>query len=141
MKEWFEKLLKDLGAQIGLDIEIEEEKMASLIIDGSLIINLEIDSSQTRLLVICMLEELLPGKFRDLVLLKALQENKKEKKVAALGFSDKNIHLVLFQYFPEKVLNDKFLHEYLNKFIDIAFLWKKAINNNDLGSVTLEIKK
>lgn len=129
MFEKFQEILQKLSSSIELPLKVDKLNACTLKIEDKIKIQLKIDKTENFLIMIAMVVELPPGKFKENVFIQALKANAEIEKVGYFAFSEKNSNLVLFEY-VNRDISDKLLKALFCQFIEKAIEWKEAINNN-----------
>lgn len=128
MIERFEELLKELGKAIHLSLHSDKNHACSIRLHGSHLVQLELDPSQENLLLFTKIVDLPPGKFREIVLREALKANSfPDPRPGILAYYNNTNHLVLYQRYSLLILNGERLASFLSVFVELADLWRKAI--------------
>ena len=128
MTDPFETLIDQLGAILNIKLHVDHNHACALKIHQKLIIQLQMDTAQEKLLMASMICELPPGKFRENVLAEALKANNlPDPRTGTLGYLAINSHLTLHQSYPINSLDGAKLEMLLASFIDYAELWRVTI--------------
>lgn len=126
----FEELLSDLGKALRLKLSVDTHGACSLLVHENLPIQLQLDPEQKNLWIFSPLAEIPAGKFREEVLKEALKSNAEpDPKVGLFGYIARTNQLALFLKLPLEILRGQLLAELLGSFIEMASLWKEAIEN------------
>ncbi len=129
--EPFTRLLYDLGELLALPLHSDENNACVLVIDELLRIQMQLDTTQERLLLGSMLIELPPGKFRENILKEALKVNDFfTPHLGYLSYVKKENKLVLYNYLMMKGLTAEKLGEHLTFFVENANAWIQALERN-----------
>ncbi|MEI6242753.1 MAG: CesT family type III secretion system chaperone [Chlamydiota bacterium] len=139
MKDIFADLLKELSEIFDTDLQVDVHHACTLLFDKKLPVQIQLDKTETMILVGSFLCPLPPGKFREMVLFSALKENYKIPPIATFAYTDKNNQLTLFRYLPIEGLSSKKLAEFLAAFYELAILWKTEIERGNANVVALAI--
>ena len=127
----FEEMLLELGDELDATLHADEMRVCRIEINETIEVQLEMDSTDTFLIVACQIVEMPPGKFREKAVVDILRGN---------DYLNKQVGI--FSYLPKinmLVIHDKLLLasinsppdfvEYLTKFSERAYLWREAIKN------------
>jgi len=130
MSKVFLNLIEKLSPLLDITLEATEEKMITLLCAKSLPVQIEIDSTDTRLQVLSQIAEIPPGKFKENVFLYSLMANTYPNiKEGALAFSQNLGKLIYFHTLPMHTVTAENFHPFLLQFIANAREWQKAIEN------------
>ncbi len=139
MIDRFHEILQLLGQELGLTLHTDRNHACALQINEGLIVQMESDSAQERLLIASQIIEVPPGKFRENVLKEALKANAlADPLVGIFAYIAKINQLVLYQYYPFDILNAQRLAGLLAPFIQTAEKWRNAIASGSPGPPQLE---
>jgi hypothetical protein len=136
----FPELIHELGELMGVSLEIDAKEACTLEVNQKFNVQIELDPSRERVLLVAMVSELPPGKFRENILRDGLKANYlAEEKQGVLSYIDRQNSLVLFEYLQVEGLNTEILFQRLQKFIDRALQWHTSIENGhsspDIGEI------
>ncbi|MDN3504893.1 MAG: CesT family type III secretion system chaperone [Rhabdochlamydiaceae bacterium] len=125
----FEEMLIELGDELDTTLHADEMRVCRIEINETIEVQLEMDSTDTFLIIACQVIELPPGKFREKAVLDILRAN---------DYLNKQVGI--FSYLPKinmLVMHDKILLasinsptdfvEYLKRFSERAYLWRQSI--------------
>ncbi len=130
MTDRFEQLLQELGPFFNLQLRSDRHAACTVRIHEALKVQLQLDLTQENLLLFCEIIEVLPGKFREKVLLEALKANGlPDPRIGILCYVARNDFLALYQTYPVHLLNGESLIGLLGPFLEMAESWRKAIEN------------
>jgi len=128
MIDRFEDILQGLGQEFDLPLHTDKHHACAIRVKAGLIVQLEKDPAQERLLIASQVVEVPPGKFRENVLKEALKANGlPDPRVGVFAYIAKINQLVLFQYYPFDILTPQRLAGLLGPFIQTAEKWREAI--------------
>ncbi|SRR3989339_753550 len=127
----FEQLLDGLSHILGIPLHAEKGYICKLLIEGSVRVHLEHESSLGRILIASFPAEIPPGKLREDVLKEALKENSSSDRLGTFAYSSKNNSLAYFTYVPDSDSPDK-IANVLSNFIETTKNWKTAIETGSL---------
>jgi hypothetical protein len=130
----FTLLLKDLSTLLKIELKPDQNNSCLINLKDKIKIQLELDPAKEAHLVIgSILGELHPGKFREELLMLALQANGKlYPRAGNFAYSTKLNSLILFEilnldhYKPDRVL------AILTPFVHKAFAWKDSISKGTI---------
>lgn len=142
----FPDLIFELGEYIGEDLKANANNACSLLINQTLKVQIEFDAPLERILLISLITELPPGKFRENILKDGLKANYlAEEKIGTLSYVERENCLVLFHYIYNSPITKEILHENLIKFTERAMAWHKAIESGrsspDMGEIPQTFEK
>jgi hypothetical protein len=138
----FARILNEVGQHFGTTLTPDANNSCLIWMRDAIQIQLELDRSQSYLIVGGNLGELLPGKFRELFLKEALRANGAPyPRIGTFAYSHRKSALLLFERFSLQTLNTTTLIEYLPAFIDKAILWKDAIQSGQPPSIQYNVQK
>ena len=94
----FTVLLEDLSKSLSLNLKPDENNSCLIVIQDKIEVQLELDPTESYLIIGSILGELPPGKFREDTLLAALKSNAKPyPRLGTFAYSKKVNSLVLFE--------------------------------------------
>lgn len=133
----FEQILHSLGEQLGLPLHTDKNQACAIQIKHGLIVQLERDPGQERLLIASKIIEIPPGRFRENVLKEALKANAlPDPRIGIFAYIAKINQLVLYQYYPFDILTAQRMMGLLGPFIQTAESWRNAIAKGSAGPQT-----
>jgi hypothetical protein len=139
MIDRFHEILQLLGGELGLTLHTDRNHACALQINEGLIVQLESDAAQEKLLIASQIIEVPPGKFRENVLKEALKANAlPDPRIGTFAYIAKINQLVLYQYYPFDILNAQRLAGLLAPFIQTAEKWREAITSGSPAPPQLE---
>lgn len=128
MIDRFQEILHHLSAELDLPLQTDKHHACAIQIRQGLIVQLESNAEQEKLLIASQIINLPPGKFRENVLREALKTNAKpDPRIGILSYIPKVNQLVLFQTYPFDILTAERLVALLGPFIQMAEKWRRAI--------------
>ena len=126
----FHDLIAELGEYIGEDLKVDLNMACSLEINNLIKVQIELDSPGEKILLMSLITELPPGKFRENILKDALKANfLAEEKEGTLAYLQKENSLVLFYEIFTRSITRDILYEHLMKFIKRVTDWNTAIES------------
>ncbi len=126
----FHDLIHELGEYIGEDLKVDLNMACCLEINNLFKVQIELDSPGEKILLMTLITELPPGKFRENILKDALKANfLAEEKEGTLAYLEKENSLVLFYEIFTSAITREILYEHLMKFIKRATDWHSAIES------------
>lgn len=123
----FEKLIEELSEEMKVPLKIDDKRACTLLINNSIKIRLEPDKSSRKILIASELGKTAAGSYRKEVLKEALKENGQHPRIAKLGYNQEANSLMLFEVFEIIDMNGLRLLAFLEKFVQKADSWKKAL--------------
>lgn len=134
MKEPFEELIAQLSTVLEVDLHLDHNHIVALKIRDRLAIQLQEDREKRQVLIVSMLCEVPPGRFRENVCAEALKANSSAAdRPGTLGYLAMKNALTLHLGYPIEELDGKKLALLTSNFIDCAEQWQKAIDKGQVG--------
>jgi len=134
----FSIILEDLSKNLSLDLVPDENNSCLLNIQDKIKVQLELDPTETFLVIGSVIGELPPGKFREDALVAGLKANARPyPRLGTFGFSRQLDSLVLFEMIEVDVFSIENILSILTPFIKKAIHWKEALDSG-LSSPTVE---
>jgi hypothetical protein len=125
----FDDLIQQLGSHFELPLHTDRFGAVSLLIPPSLVVQIQLDTSQENVFLFSKLAAIAPGKFRENVLQEALRANGRPDPLPGhLAYVSSVNQLALCHSFPLRILNGERLSSLLGAFVEMALLWKTAIH-------------
>ncbi|MCF7851709.1 MAG: CesT family type III secretion system chaperone [Simkaniaceae bacterium] len=126
----FTEILYELSEELDTPLHPDENNLCRIEINESLFVQLELSSDEHHLMIICVVSELLPGKYREKTLLSLLQANDAvNKQVGIFSFLPKMNLIMLHEKIPLMTIQTIELVELLVQFSGRAMLWRKAFQD------------
>ena len=137
MIDRFEEILRLFGNCLDLPLRIDKNNACAIQVKG-VIIQMQTDLSQERLLIGCKILEVGPGKFRENVLKEALKANGlADPRVGIFAYIPPINTLFLFQHYPFDILTTgERVASLIGPFIKTCTDWRSAIQNGQSAPVT-----
>jgi hypothetical protein len=133
----FEELLFQLGEELGCPLHPEKGRICKININSNMHLNIELDEAKESILLGCMVSEVPPGRFREIVFKETLRINNTIEKIGTFAFSERNHNLVLFSYIPLTGLTiDTFIKKTMH-FMEFADDWRLCIQSGNLSKMAL----
>ncbi len=131
----FEEILQLLGQSLNLPLQVDANNACAIQIKQNLIVQLQPDPSQEKLLIGCQIIQVPPGKFRENVLKEALKANGlPDPRVGIFAYIARNNTLFLFQEYPFDLLtNGERIASLIGPIFKTAESWKSAIESGQAG--------
>ncbi len=129
MQTTFHNLLQEMGELLDLNLVPDTRSACTLLYQNQLYLQMETDAYEKYLLAACRICELPAGKFREDILLKALQFNNLYPLIATLSYSSRYNALTLSSSLLLENLTGKELYRRYVEWMRIASSWKKAIES------------
>lgn len=125
----FADIIEELGDLMDRDFTAELNHACRLLINETIYVQLEAETTGEFILATAEISELPPGRFRENILKDALKSNDLlEINRSILAYLGKENKLILFQYIPFHALTAPQLETYLSRLVSRAERWKKAID-------------
>lgn len=135
----FLEVLYNLSHETGLKLYPDQNEACKLVLEGDIMIQLEIDQRGENLLLASHIAELSPGKFRESVLKHALIANTMETpNYGSLCYIEKINMLTLYDFIPLSGLKTEFLLNFIIVFADKVKSWKAALSASKPAPFTLQ---
>jgi hypothetical protein len=128
MLDRFAELIQNLSTVFQMPLHVDRHHACAIQVRRGLIVQLQSDAAQEKVLLTCKIIAIPPGKFRERVLREALKANgKADPLVGILAYVRQTNHLFLFQRYPFDILNGERIAGLIGPFIDTAEQWRQAI--------------
>lgn len=125
----FADLTHELGELLDVDIRPDLNQMCRLLIDRKIVIHLEIDVVGEFILIVAIISELPPGKFRENILRSALKANyQTDTHPGIFAYVGRENQLILFEHVYAHGLTAEQLYDRINILVQRAKKWKDAID-------------
>ncbi len=130
MLDRFDELIQGLAKVFHMPLHVDRNHACAIQVRKGLVVQLQSDAAQERLLITCKVAELPPGKFRENVLREALKANgMPDPLVGLFSYVERTNHLFFFQRYPLDVLSGERMAGLMGPFIQAAEAWKHAIEH------------
>ncbi|MEL7431508.1 MAG: CesT family type III secretion system chaperone [Chlamydiota bacterium] len=127
----FQELLQGLAEEIGIPIQGDNSDSCALLVSDHLMVQVELAKSGEQVILGAHLGELVPGKYREELLKRALKENGRSyPHLGILGYSAPANQLALFDQMRLSVLNGEVLGQLFQIFVEKALAWQSAIRDS-----------
>ncbi len=124
----FHDLIHELGEFVGEDLKVDPNQSCCIEVNQILKIQIELDPSGEKILLMTKIIELPPGKFRESVLKDALKANfLAEEKEGILSYLERQNTLVLCKDLYTHAITRDILYSHLIQFIERASKWQSSI--------------
>lgn len=131
--ESVEEFIKELRQKIELPLEMDGHGGCMFLIDDSLSIHIDSETSRRFALVVAELGSIPSGAYRQNILEAALKSNGAQPPLyGTLALSQQSDDLLLFEFLLLKPLSIDQAMVFLDKFVEKAFVWHEALKD---GSV------
>jgi len=124
----FAALIEQLGHTLGIRLQAEKESMCTLRMKDKVKVQIEYDDTADRIVLLCFVAEVPPGKFREETLITALQANFHDTSLGFFAYLDKMQTLVLQMYLPLST-GPSLLGTLLEQFTAKGIEWKEAVES------------
>lgn len=132
----FQELIQYISEQFQLDLKPEANDSCSIKVDDKIIVQLELDAANQRLMLMTYISEIPPGKFRENVLYEALKANHLPTRIGTLGFLQESGELTFHHFFSTQISKYELVAQYLTEMIYVCMQWKEAISVGKAGPET-----
>ncbi len=132
MTERLQEILIELGKMIDIPLYVDSENSCTLMIEGTLRIQIELEKMEQRLIVGAFIGTIPPGKFRENVLTHTLQANHLYPRIGTFGYNIFANELLLFETFDIDTINGRKLADFLFEIVPKAISYKKGIESGHL---------
>ena len=136
----FEEILTELGHLIALGILIRRG-VCQLNINDVFHVQIEFQPQKERLLLVCMISEVPPGKFRENILKDGLRANWPRPLHGTLCYCEKNNNLCLFEARSLENITGQKLLDTLHAFIAKADSWRVGVEMGQTGTLIPSVKR
>lgn len=127
----FQTIIQELSKELATPLNPTGSSTCAIQFKGSLFTQIELSENQEMLIIVCVVDKLPPGKYREQVLTNALQENALQSPlIGTFAFSRRSDELLLFANTPTVELTGPKLFEILLVLVDKAHSWQEAIRHN-----------
>lgn len=123
----FETLLWDLGEITQLPLHQDKHRACTLLLEGKLKVQLQMEQSGKHLIACAFLGEIPPGRFREEVLKEALKVNHRFHPFGFFAFYEQKSQLVLHQLLLEEGLSAECCLQEIELLIEEADEWRLAL--------------
>lgn len=130
----FESLIQELGSILGITLQAEQGFLCKIFIKDKVHLQIEYDESAKRILLLCFICEIPPGKFREDVLTAALKANYIDTSSGSFAFVDSTQTLILQLYLPTST-TAALLAPLSTQLADKAISWKDAIDQGNISTL------
>jgi len=128
MSKKFDRVLSELQKVLGIPLHIDETGACSILLNDLITLQLEIDPGENYLIIGSYLIEILPGRFREMVLKAALKANYgKEKGIGSFSYIPKTGQLFLFESIPLSFVEPEQFFPYFHQLANKAAIWKGSL--------------
>jgi hypothetical protein len=126
----FADLIHEFGELFGERFEPYQNRMIRFLINEHLHVQIETDGMGESLLLVCLISDLPPGRFREQVLKEALKANHLlDEQRSTLSYEEKDNQLILSLHIPTHGITAQKLLDHLLPLIKRAERWRTAIDN------------
>lgn len=125
----FAILLEDLSKHLSMNLKPDENQSCLLVIQNKIEVQLELDPTETYLIIGSILGELPSGRFRSDCLMAALKANARPYPLlGTFAYSRKLNSLVLFEKIETAIFDTNNILSILTPFIKKGIAWKEALD-------------
>lgn len=136
METLFDALMEDLGKVLDTKLKPDHLNICRLKYPDGLIIQLEVDRDESRLVMGTPIGTLPPGRFRQDFLEQTLKANYSDYHLGTFGYAKKSGELYLYAYLLIKNLSGKQLATFLEPFNEKARSWAASLASNTVPTVS-----
>jgi hypothetical protein len=133
----FETLILELGDVLAMTLEPQKGRLVSLSINGQMNLNIEFDEAKDMLLLGCLICDVPPGRYKELLFKETLRINGSYPRPGTFAYSERNNKLSLFTYLSFEKLTPEKLAEKIEAFLDVCDGWRRAADSGNLSDVAL----
>ncbi len=130
--KFFQELIWDLGELTKLPLHIDDHGACTLLIEELFPIQLDMDQAEENVVIIALLGEVPPGRFREELLKGALKANGSYQPWGTLSYSQKKDALILHAFLDATECRVQTLVDFLVPFIAHAESWQQALQSGTL---------
>lgn len=133
-------ILQELGKSSLIPIsDLHPDRNNSCLIKlrGGVEVQIEPDKSGENLLIGCDLGDLPGGRYRENLFREALKSNgQSHPRYGTFAYSKRTDHLILYETLNMQDLTGDKVAEFLVKFVEKALVWKNAMKNGDIPTIS-----
>jgi len=141
MDTLFGGLMEELGTLLDTELKPDHLNTCKLLHPDGLVVQIEVDRDESRLLIGSLIGTLPPGRFRQDFLEQILKINYIDFHIGTFGYAKKSSELYLYAYLPVKNLNGKQIANFLEPFNEKARSWSASLASNTVPVVTAPAPK
>lgn len=130
----FSDLLSPLGSILGTHLEPEQDTLCKIRMKDGVSVQLEYEENGDRLLLVSLLSELPPGKFREEALLAALKANYLDTSLGSFAYVDAKQTLAMQLFLPGSI-SPALLATLLQQFTEKGVSWQTAVTQGTFSSL------
>lgn len=127
MLDRFQTLIDEFGEEVGLPLQVSPNRSLAIHAEDQLILQIEESDNQQRILLAIAVAPLPAGKFREEVLLSALQYNSILPRLGTLAYLEERGELILFHWIPFHLLTGLKLADLVERVVELSQTWKRLI--------------
>src|SRR3990167_7864279 len=121
-------LLKELSILLDLSLHTDARGVSAFSVNDRLKVQIELDPGGEKVLVVCSICEIHPGKFRENVLREALKENNEPPPDKGIfAYLARTNSLILFEYLFLHEMTGLKMADFLAEFIEKGEAWYNAV--------------
>ncbi len=141
MQEPIEELLQHMGNALGISLHLDESDSCMIIIDEKLRVQIELHADGDKVVFAVFVAHVDPGKFREIVLAKAMQANNLPyPQYGIFGYSPYNNQLVLFDLLALDDLNGEKMADFFTLLTEKAKLWEESLERGETPVLSTDKK-
>lgn len=134
MTDPFEELIRQLSLILEVELHLDHNNAVALKIRDKIVVQIQENREQKQILIVSMICEIPPGRFRENIFGEALKSNSSlDQRPGTLSYLAMKNSLTLHQTYPLEELTGKKLASLTSAFIEFAELWQKAIEKGQSG--------
>lgn len=133
----YASLLQELASILGSDkLEPDENNSCNIGFPSGVEVQVELNSSETMLILLTELGDLSHGRYREQVLYEALRANdQNHPRYGNYAYNPNTEKLLLWDLLPMNNLNASYIASYLTNFVDKASECQKSLASNSLPAI------
>lgn len=134
----FEQLIQELNQSAQMELSIDENNCCRLKIKNKFALQMEVYKKTGEDLVIaCVLGEVPPGKYREMLLQEALVSNgEPHPRYGIFAYSKDHNQLILYEILKMSQLTGSSLHDYIKVLSQKAETWYDALERQDIPQIS-----
>jgi hypothetical protein len=125
----FQSLIDTFAEKFDETMSLQENGTLGILFNDDMLVQIELDSNESHLMVGGFIATVPPGKYREKVFFEALKENSTlDETYSCLCYANDESELVLFSKLSFHALSAEHLYDYLELFVEKASRWKLMVD-------------